>query len=135
MAEQVEHVISSQDADEIFHDGKVKEWNQKTFEWINNMFFGYDKKWRWIYEWLGITYLTADGSTQEGDWENEPLRHRDMRAYETSRNTILNNVEVKLQDQMNQMKERITFLERTIAAHVTNNSMHNRLEDKKDIKF
>ena len=132
MAEQV---ISSQDANEILDDGGVKEWNQKTFEWINNMFIGNDKKWRWIYEWLGISYYAVDGSTQEEDWENQPLRHREMRAYEKSRNTRLNNEVVQLQAQLDEMKRHITYLEANMTAHMNNGRIHNKLEDKKYIKF
>ena len=131
----MEDVISSQEAAEIVHDGDVKEWNQKTFEWINSMFIGNDKKWRWIYEWLGISYHAVDGSTQEGDWANQPLRHKDMQAYETSRNTMLYNEVVQLQAQLDTMKEHITYLETNMTAHMDNGRIHNRLEDKKYIKF
>ena len=103
-----EYVISSQEAaDIITHDGNVKEWNQKTYEWINNMFIGYDTKWRWIYEWLGISYHAADGSIQDGVWANQPLRHRDMEPYESSRNVILKNAVDDLQAQLDAMMNRI----------------------------
>ena len=129
-------VISSQEEREIISDdGNIKKWNQKTFEWINNMFIEYDTKWRWIYEFLGIAYHTPDGSYHAEDISKQAITHRDMQAYEISRNAILKNEVVLLQAQMNQMKERITRMESNMAEHVNNGSMHNRLEDKKDIKF
>ena len=129
-------VISSQEAREIItQDGNVKEWNQKTYEWINNMFIEYDTKWRWIYEFFGIGYNAPDGSPHAEDISKQAITHREMQAFNDSRNAILKNEVVLLQTQMNQMKEHITYLERNMTEHVNNGSIHNRLEDKKDIKF
>ena len=129
-------VISSQEEAEIItQDGNVKEWNQKTYEWINNMFIEYDTKWRWIYDYFGIGYNAPDNSYHAEDRSKQVVTQREMQAFDTSRNAILNNEVALLQAQMNQMKERILDLERNMAEHVNNGSMHNRLEDKKDIKF
>ena len=130
------NVISSQEVEEIIHDdGAIKEWNQKTYEWINNMFIGYDTKWRWIYDYFGIGYVASDGSQHPEDWYKQVVTHRDMEAYDKSRNAKLGHEVNILQAQMNQMKERITSLEKNMVAHVSDGNIHNRLEDKKDIKF
>ena len=129
-------VISSQEEREIItHDGNIKKWNQKTFEWINNMFIEYDTKWRWIYEFLGIAYNAPDGSYHEENVSKQAITHREMMAYETSRNAILKDEVNKLQTQLSEMKADIAYLERNMVAHVNDGSIHNSLEDKKDIKF
>ena len=129
-------VISSQEEREIItHDGNIKKWNQKTFEWINNMFIEYDTKWRWIYEFLGIGFYGDDGTYHEENVSKQSITHREMMAYETSRNAILKNAVDDLQAQLSEMKKHISYLERNMVAHVNDDSIHNSLEDKKDIKF
>jgi hypothetical protein len=124
-------VISSQEAREIItQDGTVKEWNQNTYEWINEMFNLNDNKWRWIFDYFGIAYWAPDGTLHAEDRSKQVVTHRDI----ISRNTMLKNEVVELQAQINQMNERITHLESNMA-RTNSASTHNSLEDKKDIKF
>jgi len=128
-------VISSQEEGKIItRDGHVKEWNQNTYKWINNMFIEYDIKWRWIYKFFGIAYYTPDGSLYPEDWYKQTITHKDMQAYEISRNKILEKQVFQLQAQINRMNERIEGLESNMA-RTNSASIHNSLEDKKDIKF
>ena len=75
----------------------------------------------------------------ENDLNKELKEKRKFKEYNLSEIQIIqgpNKDEVnKLQTQLSEMKADIAYLERNMVAHVNDGSIHNSLEDKKDIKF